>query len=294
MVKPQEDTFLPEYMRESIDFTAEEKEASAYYPLFEVPFWTSNIQDKKAIPAVLEHFKMSHNGSNFENAGRSREDQISFPAGRPWNIIQSRTRLSIPQSNGVNLLDDGYVQPFLETVKQECVRILQHSPKDHFIHRDQLAISGAYVGFLPPGCCLEQNIAPNNELVGLLILETPPMTGELSFQDPAWITKSMTLHNADGSTFPSPEVTQDFSFDEGQIFLYPSWLPMSIANNRKVDDPTNTGIWFVSLRISTRNRFLNPAVVIHDQQKEADDIYKQVVIERDKYRDKLQALGEPI
>jgi len=68
---------------------------------------------------------------------------------------------------------------------------------------------------------------------------------------------------------------------------------MSIANNRKVDDPTNTGIWFVSLRISTRNRFLNPAVVIHDQQKEADDIVNQLITERDAYRERLEALGEP-
>tara|TARA_E500000331_G_C17219338_1_gene697333 strand:+ start:498 stop:1379 length:882 start_codon:yes stop_codon:yes gene_type:complete len=291
MVKPQGLAFLPEHMRGGLSFTDEEKEASTYYPLFEVPFWTSQMEDRKAISEVLPHFKKSQSADVIGGAS-TKEDQQSFPGGRSWNIVDSRTRLSTPQSNGNNITDDSFCKQFLETLQKECSRILQHSPEKHTIHHDHIAISGAYVNYLPAGCCLEQNIAPNNELIGLLILETPPMTGELYFQDPAWITKSMSSHNISGSTFPSPEVTQHFSFDESQLFLFPSWMPMSMTNHRKINDPENTGIWFMTLRISIRSRPLNPAVVISDAQEESEYIYKQLLEERNEYKEKLEALGE--
>lgn len=291
MVKPQGLAFLPEHMREGLSFTDEEKEASTYYPLFEVPFWTSQMEDRKAISEVLPHFKKSQ-AADVIGGASTKEDQQSFPGGRSWNIVDSRTRLSMPQSNGINITDDSFCKQFLETLQKECSRILQHSPEKHTIHHDHIAISGAYVNYLPAGCCLEQNIAPNNELIGLLILETPPMTGELYFQDPAWITKSMSSHNISGSTFPSPEVTQHFSFDESQLFLFPSWMPMSMTNHRKINDPENTGIWFMTLRISIRSRPLNPAVVISDAQEESEYIYKQLLEERNEYKEKLEALGE--
>ena len=292
MVAPQEDTFLPEYMRKPLAFTDEEKKASTYYPLFEVPLWTSQIEDKEAIPQVLTHFKKAHSPDDINEGFGSREDQHSHPGGRRWNIVDGRTRVPMPQSNGINLLIDGDARSFVETIQKECTRILEQSPANHAIHQDQIAISGAYVGYLPPGGCLEQTIAPNNELVGLLILETPPMTGELYFQDPAWITKSMTSHSTAGNTYPSPEVTQQFSFDAGQFFLYPSWLPVSMTNNRKVDDPSNTGIWFVNLRISLRNRILDPAVIISDAEHMAEDTYQQILKERNEFEHKLKALGE--
>jgi len=291
MVKAQESAFLPEHMRGSLSFSDEEKEASTYYPLFEVPFWTGQMEDKKAIPDILKHFKKSHSADEMGGSG-SREDQHSFPGGRSWNIVDSRTRLSRPQSNGINITDDSRSKAFVETLQKECGRILQSSPEGHSIFQDYVAISGAYVNHMPAGCCLEQNIAPNNELIGLLILETPPMTGELYFQDPAWIAKSMTSHNPSGGTFPSPEVTQHFSFDESQLFLFPSWMPMSMTNHRKIDDPDNTGIWFITLRISLRTRSLDPAVIISDAQEEAEEIYQQVIAERNEYRHKLEVLGE--
>lgn len=292
MVAPQEDTFMPDYLRKPLAFTDEEKKASAYYPLFEVPLWTSEIQDKEAIPQVLTHFKKAHTTNHINENYGSREDQHSHPGGRRWNIVDSRTRLSTPQCNAINLLDDGESRSFIKTIQKECTRILEHSPESHSIHYDQLAISGAYVGLLPPGCCLEQTIAPNNELVGLLILETPPMTGELYFQDPAWIAKSMTSHSTAGNTYPAPEVTQQFSFDEGQFFIYPSWLPISMTNHRKIDDPANTGIWFVSLRFSLRTRILDPAVIISDTEREAEATYQQILEERNEFEHKLEALGE--
>lgn len=291
MVKAQENAFLPEHMREPLSFSDEEKETSAYYPLFEVPFWTGQIEDKKAIPNILPHFKKGHS-SDLMGGTTVKEDKHLFPGGRSWNIVDSRTRLSVPQSNGINIKDDSRSEEFVGEIQKECGRILQNSPENHTILNDQIAITGAYVNHLPAGCCLEPNIAPNNELIGLLILETPPMTGELYFQDPAWIAKTMANHSSSGGTFPSPEVTQQFSFDDGQIFLFPAWLPMSITNHRKIDDPDNTGIWFVTLRISTRTRFLDPAVIISDNQEEAEDIYRQVLEERNEYREKLEALGE--
>ena len=292
MVAPQEDTFLPEYMREPLTFTDKEKEASTYHPLFEVPLWTGEIQDKKEIPSLLTHFKKSHSASDMTVGYGTKEDQHLHPGGRRWNIVDSRTRVPTTQSNGINILDDGVCKSFVQTIQEECSRILKHSPEEHTIHYDQIAISGAYVGHLPPGGCLEQTIAPNNELVGLLILETPPMTGELYFQDPAWIAKSMTSHSTTSHSFPSPEVTQQFSFDEGQFFLYPSWLPISMTNNRKVDDPDNTGIWFINLRISFRTRTLDPVVIISDVQTEAEKIYQQVSKDNHKYQQKLEELGE--
>lgn len=295
MVKPQQDQCLPEYLRRPVAFTDEEKENSTYYPLFEVPFWAGEIEDNKAVVRALDLLKPSHQRYNMSNKDGDATDQHSFPGGRPWNIIDSRTRASVVDSNGINILDDETTTPFVEEIQKNITKMLQHSPEKHSIHEDQIAISGAYVGHLPPGRCLEQTIAPNNELVGLLILETPADTGELYFQDPAWITKTMTTHHGSGSIFPSSEVTQHFAFDEGQIFLYPSWLPMSLANHRKMEDPNNTGIWFLSIRISTRIRSLNPAVIASDKQEELENLenaFKKVEAERDEYRNKLDKLGE--
>ena len=114
MVAPQEDTFLPEYMRKPLAFTDEEKKASAYHPLFEVPLWTSQIEDKEAIPQVLTHFKKAHSPDDINEGFGSREDQHSHPGGRRWNIVDGRTRVPMPQSNGINLLIDKDVTDFPE------------------------------------------------------------------------------------------------------------------------------------------------------------------------------------
>jgi len=291
MVKEQ-DTFLPEHMRGQIQFMPEEKEDSTYYPLFEVPLWTGQIKEIKEIPQILTHLKKSHNGSPMTSGGGSREDQMSFIGGRPWNIIEAASLTRVAESNNVNLMDDSYCKQFVKNIQTACVDILQDSPSDHIIHQDQIALTGVYAGLLPPGCALELTIVPNNELVGLLILETPPMTGELYFQDPAWITKSIVSHNVTGNSFPAPEVTQQFSFDPYQMFLYPSWLPMSMTNGRRLDDPENEGIWFAAIRLATRNRFLHPAVVTHDKDRVDEKIYEQAIKERDQYRKQLEELGE--
>tara|TARA_B100000579_G_scaffold219183_1_gene179241 strand:+ start:3078 stop:3959 length:882 start_codon:yes stop_codon:yes gene_type:complete len=291
MVKEQE-SFLPEYMRGQTEFTPEEKDASAYYPIFEVPLWTGQMSNPREITELMPHLKMSHTGSPMTTSGGDRMEQTSFPGGRPWSISETSTLSKVAESNCVNIMNDHECKQFVENIQKTCADILQHSPSDHIVHRDQIALTGVYVGLLPPGCALDLNIAPNNELVGLLILETPPMTGDLYFQDPAWITKTIVNHNASGNAFPCPEVTKQFSFDPSQVFLYPSWLPMSMTNGRRLDDPENDGIWFATIRLATRNRFLHPAVVTHDEDRMHEAMYDQVLQERDEYKKKLEELGE--
>lgn len=244
----------------------EKQNAFSYLSLFETPFWTDRIEDVSILPKIVEHAKQSHADNSLNDATLGEYgDKMTRVGGRPKNLPYDYNDRSL-ESNGVSLFDDKAYEELMISLQKDCVRILSNTPenKSRDLRKDMIAVSNATTCSLRPYKRMMPHISPNNELKGMLILDSPVNSGELHVQDPAWIAKSMTSHGLDCNSFPGPEVSKRFSFNSGQIFIFPAWLEFSLINNKPAEDEDNDGIWFVLFNLASRIRSLNPSVVFSD------------------------------
>lgn len=99
---------------------------------------------------------------------------------------------------------------------------------------DHLKISNMWTTIYPKEGYVPYHIHSNYRWSGVFYAKAEPDCGEIIFQDPAWVTKTMTQGC-------NPDLNPYFTVYKvlpvtGNLILFPSWLPHSTAPNRSGED----------------------------------------------------------
>jgi uncharacterized protein (TIGR02466 family) len=93
--------------------------------------------------------------------------------------------------------------------------------------------SNIWTTFYPPGAYVPQHTHSNCVLSGVFYVKAPKNCGNIVFQDPSWVAKSMIYNK--NNEFPKDQTRYDVSPEDGMMIIFPSWLPHSTKKNLSND-----------------------------------------------------------
>ena len=101
---------------------------------------------------------------------------------------------------------------------------------------DCMRIANAWVTIYPQGGFVPEHIHSGFWVSGVFYAKAEKDCGEIRFQDPAWVAKSMTIAANNVGPFPGPPAEFKFTPTTGDLLLFPSWLPHSTIKNTSGED----------------------------------------------------------
>lgn len=99
-----------------------------------------------------------------------------------------------------------------------------------------MRIANMWTTIYPKGAFVPQHIHSYFEVSGVFYVKAPENCGDIVFQDPAWVAKTMNIKGANKGTFPGPGTKWSHSPTAGDMLLFPSWLPHSTKQNESEED----------------------------------------------------------
>lgn len=99
---------------------------------------------------------------------------------------------------------------------------------------EQLSFINSWVTIYPPGTNVPEHVHSNSLLSGVFYAKVPENAGNLLFKDPSAVAKTMyiTAYNQ----FPTVNTVYTHAVEEGQMVIFPSWLPHLTEKNRSNED----------------------------------------------------------
>jgi uncharacterized protein (TIGR02466 family) len=92
----------------------------------------------------------------------------------------------------------------------------------------------SWVTIYPPGTYVPEHIHSNSLLSGVFYAKVPKDCGNLIFKDPSSVAKTMCI--GDINHFPTVSTLHTHVVKEGQMIIFPSWLPHLTEVNQSEDD----------------------------------------------------------
>jgi uncharacterized protein (TIGR02466 family) len=97
-----------------------------------------------------------------------------------------------------------------------------------------MSFVNSWVTIYPPGTYIPEHIHSNSMLSGVFYAKVPEKAGNLLFKDPSAVAKTMyTRHYND---FPTVPTIHTHVVEEGQMIIFPSWLPHMTEINKSQDN----------------------------------------------------------
>ena len=97
-----------------------------------------------------------------------------------------------------------------------------------------VAFINSWVTIYPPGTYVPEHIHANSMLSGIFYARVPEGAGNLILKDPASVAKTMFIRDYWG--FPTVQTVHTHTVEEGQMIIFPSWLPHMTELNRSTGD----------------------------------------------------------
>lgn len=99
-----------------------------------------------------------------------------------------------------------------------------------------MRMGNAWVTIYPEGGFVPQHIHSGFWVSGVFYAKAEKDCGEICFQDPGWLPKSMTIAASDVGPFPGPPAMYNYTPTTGDLVLFPSWLPHNTIANTSGED----------------------------------------------------------
>lgn len=99
-----------------------------------------------------------------------------------------------------------------------------------------MRIANMWTTIYPKGAFVPQHIHSYFEVSGVYYVAAEQECGDIVFQDPAWVAKTMNIKGAGKTIFPGPPTKFSYSPNPGDMLLFPSWLPHSTKPNKSDSD----------------------------------------------------------
>lgn len=94
--------------------------------------------------------------------------------------------------------------------------------------------TNSWVTIYPPGTYVPEHIHSNSMLSGVFYAQVPENAGNLVFKDPSAVAKTMYIRHY--NDFPTVPTIHTHPVEEGQMVIFPSWLPHLTEVNRSQGD----------------------------------------------------------
>lgn len=100
------------------------------------------------------------------------------------------------------------------------------------VNNDTSVVSfiNSWVTIYPPGAYVPEHIHSNSMLSGVFYAKVPENGGNLLFKDPSAVAKTMFIRHY--NDFPTVPTIYTHVVEEGQMVIFPSWLPHMTEVNK--------------------------------------------------------------
>ena len=202
------------------------------FDIFPTPLWVGNFYNKDMIEdinklsyefrentteAALLSDSWNHNEMSSSMEDFKRKGVTSFASADLVNLWQWRT-----------------ITNCLHTCCKELLNDEWDIPEDGQYVAAGMRLSRLWTTIYSKDCFVPEHIHSNSLLSGIYYTKTPENCGDVVFRDPSWVAKSVC--NPNGSQFPSGGTNQNFTPNEGDLLLFPSWLPHFSEPNKNEED----------------------------------------------------------
>lgn len=153
-----------------------------------------------------------------------------------WSYGKRSSSMEDFQRYGVTSFNSGSLMDLPEW--KEVIDFLHHfaSAMVASVNDSSRVVSfvNSWVTIYPPGTYVPEHIHSNSLLSGVFYAKVPKDCGNLIFKDPASVAKTMSI--GDINHFPTVKTMYTHTVEEGQMVIFPSWLPHLTETNRSGDD----------------------------------------------------------
>jgi hypothetical protein len=195
--------------------------------LFTTPVFTgvvNNTQITQSICDLAYKYKSTAKDarlvSDSWNFGKKSSDQKDFNEKGITSFCSTEDLFNSPEWNHIAQFIINFAMEMLEP---------ENNNKDQL-----LTLQNMWTTIYPKGAFVPQHIHSNTLLSGVFYAKASPNCGGLSFQDPAYIAK--TMYANDFTNFPTVLTRYVESAETGKMIIFPGWLPHESLPNNSEDD----------------------------------------------------------
>jgi uncharacterized protein (TIGR02466 family) len=196
---------------------------SFFVPIFQTPLLigtSSNLEIRSKIISLVETFKNNEKNAKLvsDKWGEEKSSYDNSDVDK-YGITTFQTK---------NLLIDPEWADVISFIADFSGTMLSSMTKN-----TSFKFSNIWATFYPPGAYVPQHTHSNCALSGVFYVKAPKNCGNIVFQDPSWVAKSMIYNK--NAEFPKDQTRYDVSPEDGMMIIFPSWLPHSTKKNLSTD-----------------------------------------------------------
>jgi uncharacterized protein (TIGR02466 family) len=165
-----------------------------------------------------------------ENASDAKLVSEGWSYGKTSSSQEDFRRYGVTSFESGSLLDDPDwrdVMAFLYDFAYTMIRSVDSLPS-------AISFVNSWVTIYPPGTYVPEHIHSNSLLSGVFYAKVPEKAGNLIFKDPSAVAKTMCIRPS--KKFPTVNTIHTHFVEEGQMVIFPSWLPHLTEVNQSEED----------------------------------------------------------
>ena len=199
--------------------------------LFQVPLWVGSVEDDDLIESA----------KTLAYKFRDRPGEKGLVSDS-WNRGEKSTERERQDKQGVtsfyseNLVANKEWDENLTKIVTYAGGLLSDTHELDLLKG--MRVGNAWVTIYPQEAYVPQHIHAGFWVSGVYYVKAEESCGEIIFQDPAWLAKSMTISSNDlvPLGFPAPPTGYQYAPKTGDLLLFPSWLPHNTNPNLSEED----------------------------------------------------------
>lgn len=197
--------------------------------LFQTPLWVGSADDSDLIESSAQlAYKFR------DQPGEKGLVSDSWSKGETSNDKKRQDKKGVTSFYSENLVANKDWDENLTKLVNYSGSLLSDTHSHDML--EGMRIGNAWVTIYPQGGFVPQHIHSGFWVSGVFYAKAEKDCGAISFQDPAWLAKSMTIAASNVGPFPGPPAGYDYAPTTGDILLFPSWLPHHTFENKSGED----------------------------------------------------------
>jgi uncharacterized protein (TIGR02466 family) len=161
-----------------------------------------------------------------ETASDARLVSEGWNYGRTSSSQEDFDRLGVTSFNSGSLLDKPEWKEIIDFLHGFASTMISSVNTTSSV----VSFINSWVTIYPPGTYVPEHIHSNSMLSGVFYASVPEGAGNLIFKDPSAVAKTMFIRHY--NDFPTVPTVYTHAVEEGQMVIFPSWLPHMTELNR--------------------------------------------------------------